>query len=68
MYISVTKCCTDIHIKNKKAMKKRKLITFYRLRQPNWHMKCKRTYFQALKMGWRHIFKGHAFAFSVKNV
>lgn len=48
-------------------MKKYKLITFYRLRQPNWHMKCKRTYLQALKMGWRHIFKGHAFAFSVKN-
>ena len=47
---------------------KYKLITFYRLGQPNWYMKCKRTYLQALKMGWRHIFKGHAFAFSVKNV
>ena len=51
-------------------MKKSKyrLITFYRLGQSNWHMKCKRTYLQSLKMGWRHILKGHAFAFSVKSV
>ena len=48
-------------------MKKRKLITFYNITKPNWHMKCKRTYIQALKMGWRHILKGHAIAFSIKS-
>lgn len=47
---------------------KYKLITFYRITQPNWHMKCKRTYLQALKMGFKHIFKGHAIAFTIKNV
>ncbi len=47
---------------------KYKLITFYRLGKPNWYMKCKRTYLQSLKMGWRHIFKGNAFAFSIKNM
>ena len=49
-------------------MKKRKLITFYNITKPNWYMKCKRTYIQALKMGWRHILKGHAIAFSIKSV
>ena len=49
------------------AEKNCRLITFYTL-NGNWYMKCHRTYLQALKMGWRHIFKGHAFAFSVKNV
>ena len=47
---------------------KYRLITFYKLREPNWHMKCKRTYFQSLKMGWRHILRGNAVAFSVKKV
>lgn len=49
-------------------MGKYKLITFYRIRKPNWHMKCKRTYLQALKMGFRHLFKGHAIAFSIKGI
>lgn len=47
---------------------KYKLITFYRLFKPNWHMKCRRTYFSTLKLGFKHILKGHAIAFSVKNV
>ena len=49
-------------------MGKYKLITFYRIRKPNWRMKCKRTYLQALKMGFRHLFRGHAIAFSIKSI
>lgn len=44
-----------------------KLITFYRINKPNWHMKCNRKWFSVIKMGIKHIFKGHAIAFSVKN-
>ena len=49
------------------AEKNCRLITFYTLIGKNWHMKCHRSYLQSLKMGFRHIFKGHAFAFSVKK-
>lgn len=49
-------------------MKQYKLITFYRITKPNWHMKCNRTYLSAIKMGFRHLFKGHCFAFSIKSV
>lgn len=47
---------------------KHKLITFYRITKPKWHMKCKRSYIKTLKMGFKHIFKGHAIAFTIKNV
>lgn len=47
---------------------KYKLITFYRINKPNWYMKCKRTYWSAIKVGFKHILKGHALAFSVKKV
>ena len=50
------------------AEKNCRLITFYTLIGKNWHMKCHRTYLQSLKMGFRHIFKGHAIAFSVKKI
>ena len=45
-----------------------RLITFYTLKGKNWYMKCHRSYLQSLKMGFRHIFKGHAIAFSIKKV
>lgn len=45
-----------------------KIIVFYRLYKPNWRMKCKRTYWSCIKMGFKHIFKGHAIAFIVKKV
>lgn len=61
-------CGKNYGTKNRISMSKYKLITFYRIKQPNWHMKCKRKYLQALKMGFRHIFKGHAVAFTIKNV
>ena len=50
------------------AEKNCRLITFYTLIGKNWHMKCHRTYLQSLKMGFRHIFKGHAIAFSIKKI
>ena len=50
------------------AEKNCRLITFYTLIGKNWHMKCHRSYLQSLKMGFRHIFKGHAIAFSVKKL
>ena len=50
------------------AEKNCRLITFYTLIGKNWHMKCHRSYLQSLKMGFRHIFKGHAIAFSVKKI
>ena len=50
------------------AEKNCRLITFYTLIGKNWHMKCHRSYLQSLKMGFRHIFKGHAIAFSIKKL
>ena len=50
------------------AEKNCRLITFYTLIGKNWHMKCHRSYLQSLKMGFRHIFKGHAIAFSIKKI
>ena len=50
------------------AEKNCRLITFYTLIGKNWHMKCHRSFLQSLKMGFRHIFKGHAIAFSVKKI
>lgn len=47
--------------------KTRRLITFYTLTGKNWHMICHRTYLQSLKMGFRHIFKGHAIAFFIQK-
>ena len=46
----------------------KRLITFYTIRGKKWHMMCTRTFKQCLKMGFRHIFKGHAIAFSIKKV
>lgn len=45
-----------------------RLITFYTFKGKNWYMKCHRSYLQSLKMGFRHIFKGHAVAFSIKKM
>ena len=50
------------------AEKNCRLITFYTLKGKNWHMKCHRSYLQTLKMGFRHIFKGHAIAFLIKKM
>ena len=50
------------------AEKNCRLITFYTLEGKNWHMKCHRSYLQSLKIGFRHIFKGHAIAFSIKKL
>ena len=50
------------------AEKNCRLITFYTLIGKNWHMKCHRSFLQSLKMGFRHIFKGHAIAFSIKKL
>ena len=49
-------------------MKRKKYkILFYKLCD-EWYMICTRTYISCLKIGFKHLFKGHCLYFKIKEL
>lgn len=46
-------------------MKQKYKITFIRITKPNWFMVCTRTLKDCYRIGFKHLFKGHAIFFII---